>query len=236
MLREPMSPSIRVKSRLAALFSIVFFNTAFTAEAPDARELLKAVRAAQSNVDTKFTGYLRVGAGSKKIPFVLTVSNGIIRYEFQDTKDTITLRLGEKESKLEETHGGKTERVTSAKFDDTVRDTSITYEDLAMRFLYWSDAKVVDDAAILTRDSWEVDITPPKGTATQYSKVKAWFSKADNTMMKMQGFDADGKVVRTFTVRSGMKREGAWYLKSMDIVGVGGLRNKTELVLDDVVK
>ena len=231
-----MSTSIRVKSRLAALAVIFISSVAHAADKPDARELLKEARVAQGNVDWKFTGHLRVGAGSKKIPFILTISNGVVRYEFQDTKDTITLRLGEKDSKLEQTTGGKTERITAAKFDDAVRDTSITYEDLAMRFLYWPDAKVVDSDAILTRDSWEVEIHPPAGTATQYSRVNAWFSKADHAMMKMEAYDAAGKSVRKFTARSAMKRDGFWYLKTMEIVGPGGVRKTTYLELEDLVK
>ncbi len=232
-----MSTSIRVKSRLAALAAIFVSTATFAADKPDARELLKEARVAQGNVNWKFTGHLRVGAGSKKIPFILTISNGVVRYEFQDTKDTITLRLGEKESKLEQTTGGKTERVTAAKFDDAVRDTSITYEDLAMRFLYWPDAKVVDSDAILTRDSWEVEIRPPAGTATQYSRVNAWFSKGDNAMMKMEAYDAAGKALRTFTARSAMKRDGYYYLKTMEIVGPDGKkRNATVLELEDLVK
>jgi hypothetical protein len=231
-----MSTSFCVKSRLAAILLLAFAVGSGAAETPDARELLKAARAAQANVDWKFTGHLRVGAGSRKTPFILTISKGVVRYEFQDTKDTITLRMGEKDTRLEESKGGKTERVTTAKFDDPVRDTSITYEDLAMRFLYWPDAKVVDSDAIVGQSSWEVDIVPPAGTSSQYSKVKAWFSKADNAMMKMQGLDAAGKVLREFTVRSGMKREGAWYLKTMEIVGPGGKRQATMFELDDLVK
>jgi hypothetical protein len=231
-----MSTPFSVKSRLTLFLVLVFLAFAHSADAPDARDLLRAARAAQANVDWKFTGHLRVGAGSKKTPFILTISKGIVRYEFLDTKDTITLRMGEKDTRLEETKGGKTERVTTAKFDDPVRDTSITYEDLAMRFLYWPDAKVVDSYAIVGQSSWEVDIMPPAGTSSQYTKVKAWFSKADNVLMKMQGFDAAGKVLREFTVRSGMKREGSWYLKTMEIVGPGGKRRATMFELDDLVK
>lgn len=232
-----MSTSIRVKNRLAALAAILLPFAGFAADPlPDARELLKQARMAQSNLDLKFNGHLRVGASSKKIPFFLTISDGAVRYEFQDTKDTLTLRLGAKEANLEETKGGKTEKITAAKFDDPVRDTSITYEDLAMRFLYWPDAKVVDDATILTQSTWEVDIIPPPGTTTQYSKVKAYFSKADHAIMKMEAFDATGKSVRKFTVRAAMKHEGMWCLKTMEIVGLGGMRHATFLELDDVVK
>ena len=231
-----MSTSIRVKSRLAALVAAFVSFAAFAADEPDAAALLKQARMAQTNLDLKFSGHLRVGASSKKVPFILTISDGMVRYEFQDTKDTITLRLGAKESRLEETKGGKTERVTAAKFDDPVRDTGITYEDLAMRFLYWPNAKVIGSYAILAQSTWEVDITPPEGTPTQYAQVKAWFSKADNAMLKMEGFDVNGKSVREFTARGVMKSDGMWYLKTMEVKGAGGLRKATFLELSDVLK
>ena len=71
---------------------IFLCSATFAADKPDARDLLKQARAAQSNVDAKFTGHFRIGASSKKTPFILSISNGVVRYEFQDNKDTITLR------------------------------------------------------------------------------------------------------------------------------------------------
>jgi Outer membrane lipoprotein-sorting protein len=232
-----------VRERMTRLFSvklllIAMLGCARAADAlPDARELLKMARAAQSELNWKFNGHLRIGSGAKKIPFMLTIANGVIRYEFQDTRDTLTLRLGETDSRLEETKGGKPGRITAAKADEPVRDTSITYEDLAMRFLYWRDAKVLDSDVIATRSSWEVEILPPAGTATQYSKVKVWLAKEDNALMKMEAFDSNGKLVRKYVARSFMKRDGYWFLKQMEITGPGtGAKRITILELDDVAK
>ena len=56
-------------------------------------------------MDWKFPGHLRVGSGTAKIPFTLTISNGLVKYEFKDNGDAIALRLGEKDS-LRETASG----------------------------------------------------------------------------------------------------------------------------------
>jgi hypothetical protein len=88
-----MSIIIRVKTRLAAIAAFLLPLSIVAADPmPDARDLLKQARMAQANLDLKFNGHLRIGSGSKKIPFVLTISDGVVRYEFQDTKDTLTLR------------------------------------------------------------------------------------------------------------------------------------------------
>jgi hypothetical protein len=199
---------------------------------PDPRELLKSARVAQANMDWKFTGQLRIGSGSKKIPFFLTVSNGLIKYDFQDNGESIALRLGDKDTRLEETKGGKTERVSLARFGETVRDTSISYEDLAFRFLYWPNAKLVDSEIIATRDSWEIEILPPSPGSSQYDSVKVWLAKADHALMKMEAY-RDGKMVRKYVVRSFMKRNDYWFLKQMEISGGG--KKPTLLELNDVI-
>jgi hypothetical protein len=201
---------------------------------PDPRELLRSARVAQANMNWKFSGHLRVGAGAAKIPFTLTVSNGLVKYEFKDNGDTIALRLGEKESRLEEIVGGKTERISGAKLAANIRNTNVSYEDLSLRFLYWTNAKLLGSDIILARDSWEIELVPPSPGASQYSKVKVWISKGENAVMKMESFDAAGKSVRKYTVRSVMKRDDFWFLKQMEISG-GGARKPTYLELTDVV-
>jgi hypothetical protein len=120
-----------------------------------------------------------------------------------------------------------------------VRDTNITYEDLALRFLYWPGATVLDkDDIILTRPCWIVQMTPPAGAKSQYASVKAWFSKADNALMKMEASDTAGKTLRKYTVRSVMKRDEFWFLQQLEIQSgpTSKLKNLTYLELEDVVK
>lgn len=228
-----MVPRISVKLLLVLLFAMTLPAWSQQPTQPDPRELLKSARVAQSNMDWKFTGQLRIGAGSKKIPFLLTISNGLVKYEFQDNGDIIALRLGEKESRLEETRGGKTERVGPSRFGEAVRDTSISFEDLAFRFLYWPNATLDGSEIIATRDCWRVKILPPEAGASQYTSVKVWLSKADNALMKMEAYSGDN-MVRKYVVRSFMKRDDYWFLKQMEITGPGS-RKPTLLELNDVV-
>ena len=165
-----------VKLLLAIMLGFVVSAVAQDAR-PDPRALLKSARVAQANMDWKFTGQLRVGSSSAKIPFILTVADGVTRYHFQDNGDSITLRLGEKGSRLEETIGGKTAVVPPARFGQLVRNTNISYEDLTLQFLYWTNARLVGDEIILGRDSWQIDLIPPAPGASQYRRVRVWISK-----------------------------------------------------------
>lgn len=210
----------RVKSILAAVL-LAFAAVARADDPPPSwSELLKSVRVAQSGQNWKLTGRLRVS--SKKYPFRLTMEKGAIRYEFTETGDIITLRLGEKSSTLEETKGGKTGKVTAAKFDAPVSGTDISYEDLALRFLYWQDAKVVGSEMIAAHRCWKVEVRPPGRTDSQYARVMLWIGKEDGALMKAESYDASGKWARRFTVTSVMKREGYWLLKQMRIESAAG--------------
>lgn len=226
----------RVKSILTALAFSLASATAADDPAPDAHELLRNARITQSAQVWKLRGQLRVG--SKATPFRLVLDKGAIRYEFGDTGDSITLRLSEKGSTLEEKKGGKTAKVTLAKFDAPVRDTDISYEDLALRFLYWNDAKIAGGDIILTHKCWKVEVLPPPGES-QYTRVMLWIGRDDGALMKAESFDSRGNWVRKFTVRSVMKRDGYWLLKQMRIEHSTGRKedpNPTYLEIDDVEK
>jgi hypothetical protein len=209
-----MVASFRVKSILAAAF-LALASSVRAEDPPPALELLKSVRIAQSAQEWKLTG--RIRTGSRKIPFHLTLEKGAIRYEFNDTGDTLTLRLGEKSSTLEETRGGKGGRVAPAKFDASVNGTDISYEDLALRFLYWRDANVLGSELISAHRCWKVEARPPNAKDSQYARVVLWIGRDDGALMKAESYDAAGKWVRRFTVTSVMKREGYWLLKQMRI-------------------
>ena len=204
----------RVKSILAAA-CLALASSVRADDPPPAQDLLKSVRIAQSSQDWKLSGRIRMG--STKIPFRLTLKEGSIRYEFTDNGDTLTLRLGEKSSVLEETKGGRTGRVTAAKYDAPVHGTDISYEDLALRFLYWRDASVIGSDMISAHRCWKVEARPASASDSQYARVVLWIGREDGALMKAESYDTSGRWVRRFTVTSVMKREGYWMLKQMRI-------------------
>ena len=227
----------RVKSILTAACIAVAPSVRADEPPPSAQELLKSVRIAQSSQDWKLTGRIRVG--SKKIPFKLALKEGSIRYEFTDTGDLLTLRLGEKSSVLEETKGGRTSRITAAKYAEPVHDTDISYEDLALRFLYWRDAGVAGTDMISAHRCWKVEARPASASDSQYARVMLWIGREDGSLMKAESYDASGRWVRRFTVTSVMKREGYWMLKQMRIESARGRSvdpKPTYLEIEDVEK
>jgi outer membrane lipoprotein-sorting protein len=209
--------------RLARLVSPLLALTFVTQaqEPPDAQAILKTVRSAQTTQDLSVTGQVRTGA--KKIPFKLTMKDGAVRWEFQDPPEILTLRLGEKNSTLSDAKGP----IASKRLDDPVRASGITYEDLALRFLYWPEAAVEGEQTILLQKCWQL-LLRPGGMASSYARVRVWISQENGALLKAETFDRDDKLARTFRVVSGQKTaDGLWILKSMRIEPAGA-RSGTE--------
>ncbi len=228
-----MSRFWQVKTRLL-LAAVLALSPAFSSLAdppPDARAILRSVRVAQSAQHLNLRGQLRTGA--QKIPLRLVVENGAVRYEFSDPPQSIVLRLSEKGSRLEEVTRGDSERVSAAHFDDKVRGTDISYEDLSMRFLYWPEAAVQGEETKLLRRCWKVRVEP--GSAeSQYGSVMLWVEQESGALLQAEAFDRAGNFVRRFSVRSVQKAEGAWILKQMRIEAAPapGAKDRTPTYLE----
>ncbi len=187
---------------------------------PNAREVLKLVRANESNQNQRFTGRLQTSssAGKINVPFRLTMRGGTITYQFVDNPpETLTLRMGENGSRLDRAVGsGRAQVVSGAKLDDLVRGTDITYEDFAMKFLYWNNAKVVGDETVMTRRCWIVQAVPSNRGDSQYDMVRLWVEKTGG-LLRAECYSG-GKLAKRFEVRAVQRAPGGGYvLKTMKI-------------------
>ena len=97
-----------------------------------------------------------------------------------------------------------------------MRGTAITYEDLALKFLYWPNARVLGDDSIRTRSCWKLQLQAPSRDS-QYSNVLLWVDKQSGALMRMEGYDWNAKLFKRFEVVSAQKIDGRWFLKSMRI-------------------
>ena len=217
-----------------ALFPVV---AAVGEDRPDPREILKTVRVAQVAQDRTLTGQLRTAG--RKIPFRLTMKDDTVRWDFEKPAQTLLLRLREGSSSLEEiTAEGKT-KVGGARFSDGVRESDITFEDLALRFLYWENATIEGEQIITVTKCWQLLVQPPPGAGSSYGKVRLWIAQESGALMKAEAYGRDGKLARTYRVVSGQKTpEGLWMLKQMRIESAtpkpGGDRSPTYLEIDKI--
>src|SRR5215217_8085426 len=112
---------------------------------PSGEEILTMVRMSQALQDLRqLKGRLRNDDTGQEFPFLLTMSDNVIRFVFPDPpKEIINLDLKDNGTKLTRTSSAGRVEMPSSLYSERVRQTAINFEDLSMRFLYWPNAKVV---------------------------------------------------------------------------------------------
>jgi len=179
---------------------------------PDATELLANVRLRQSQQEIDLHGQLRQEA--KVVPFHLVQNGPVVRYIFTNPDETLQVRIGVNDSRLDEIKRSGSEKITQ--LNEPVRGTAITYEDLALKFLYWPNARVTGADFMRTRNCWKMQLQAP-GTDSQYGSILLWVDKDNGALMRMEGYDSAGKMIKRFEVVSAQKIENRWYLKQMRV-------------------
>lgn len=182
--------------------------------AEDAEEILRAARMNQSAQSADLEGRLRTKKQST--PFTLKLDSGVVTYSFQDPAQEILLKLGEDSPELFERLGKKRTEVTPARFDQTVRDTGITYEDLSLSFLYWPRPKLLGSDVLRTRSAWKLEIQAPR-KESQYGVARLWIDKESGALLRVEGYNKQGRLRRRFEVVSAQKIDGVWLLKQMRV-------------------
>jgi outer membrane lipoprotein-sorting protein len=192
---------------------------------PPAKEILDSVRMLESRQQIDLQGQLR--QNEIVIPFRLTQSGPLIRYSFADPEEVLELRLGENSSRLDLVTDTGTEKFDPLKLDQKIRGTGVTYEDLALKFLYWPDARVLSDETVRTRSCWKLQLHAPS-RESQYSNVFLWVDKASGALMRMEGYDQEGKLAKRFEVVSAQKIDHRWFLKQMRVEELQPGTNKVQ--------
>ncbi|MFZ3374877.1 MAG: outer membrane lipoprotein-sorting protein [Chthoniobacterales bacterium] len=192
---------------------------------PSAQEILASVRMLETRQQMDLHGQLR--DNETVIPFRLIQTGPIIRYSFSNPAEELQLRLGENSSRLDVVTDTGTETLAASKLDQKIRGTGITYEDLALKFLYWPNARVLGQETIRTRTSWKLQLRAPS-RQSPYSNVLLWVDKTSGALMRLEGFDWNDQLAKRFEVVSAQKIDNRWFLKQMRIEELEPGTNKVQ--------
>ncbi len=206
------------------VISLAFIPSICAAPAPSAKEILGSVQMLEARQQLDLQGQLR--ENEIVIPFRLIQNGPIIRYAFSNPEEVLQLRLGENGSRLDLVTDTGAEKF-AGKLDQKVRGTGVTYEDLALKFLYWPNARVLGDEAVRTRSCWKLQLHPPSRDS-QYSNVFLWIDKASGALMRMEGYDWNGQLAKRFEVISAQKIDNRWFLKQMRVEELQPGTNKVQ--------
>jgi outer membrane lipoprotein-sorting protein len=214
----------------AFVIFLAFAFSSFGQATPTAKEILDSVRMLESRQQLDLQGQLR--QDQTVIPFRLTQTGPVIRYSFSNPDEVLQLRLGENSSRLDLVTDTGTEKFAASKLTQKIRGTGVTYEDLALKFVYWPNGTVLGEENVRTRRCWKLHLRPPSRDS-QYSNVFLWVDEASGALMRMEGYDWNGKLVKRFEVVSAQKIEGRWFLKQMRVEelepGTNKVRSRTYL-------
>ncbi len=163
----------------------------------EAREMIRA-----QNVS--LTGKLRTGP--RNVPFSLTQHDGVSTYVFRDPTETVTVSLGESGVKITGPESTAT----------PIRNSVLTYDDLALRFLYWTRIDDLGTEKLRSLPCWRLRLDAPNKTSP-YAFVKLWVNQQSGAFLRAQAFDWNGALAKQFDVVSTQTIGGRYFLKSMKI-------------------
>jgi len=202
----------------------------------DANTMLDQIRFAQAEISKPLTGRLRPEDGPA-IPFQLGLKGSQIDYQFSNPPETLRLELTDSGSILSDEDPGGRQNLSGPKLQQTVRGTDITYEDLSLRFIYWKNAKLNGEQRVRAITCSVVDVQPASRN-TAYSTVRLWVAKDRGALIKAEGFDWQGRLVKRFEIISAQRVEGKTIFKQIRIERLnpetGKVVSRTYLELDPV--
>ncbi len=207
-------------------------TSAVPAETPNAGDLLRAVRRAQSGQRANLKGTLLTKPADAMVRPVEAsfrfVSEGpVVRYQFSDPEPvTLRIALGENDSELMQSGSSSGGKFTPAQFGRRVMGTDLTYEDLALKFIYWKNAIIEGEDRMKTRSVWRIRLAAPGGGGSNYGSVIVWVDKDSGALMKAEGRNPAGHLIKRFEVVSAQVIKGTWFLRAMRVETVDALSGK----------
>jgi hypothetical protein len=187
---------------------------------PDPLAVLRGVRESQAAIHQTLHGRLRMGA--RKLPYRMIMNGGDLRFEFPEAQapdpQVVSLSFGSKDAavKVQSTEGA----VKRAQFADEIAGMGVLYEDLAMRFLYWTEAEVEGEERLmppLYLRCWKIRVHRPSGVRSVYKEVVVWVSQDNGGILKSEAYDDTGALVRRLKVVSVQSLDQKTTLKQMRI-------------------
>ncbi len=192
---------------------------------PTAAEVLRLVRYSQSAQGKDFRGEIRrSNIGRVQVPLKLTLSEKEVRFTFYEGNSSrnapdqiLILSLHDNRYRLEEVTRGQRSDLAPERYGESVRETDITYEDLAMRFLYWPDPEHVGVERAKGGDAWKIRCRNPVEDGP-YRTVDVWVSQESGALVKMEATNAEGQRVKSFEVDEVQRVDGEWLLREMVVL------------------
>lgn len=202
---------------IALSLSLCSFSRAQTAE-----EIMSSVRqVAVLQGSQDLSGVIR--KGSKKTPITLFLRGKDIQFALNGGAERFHLRLNEDSQQLRELIGGKSRPFPDKKIVAPIANTDVSYEDLALKFLYWKTPRIVGSERVEGQDCWRLHVNNPEKTG-RYREVSVWVTKKQRALMRVVGYGARPKppaktpAIKQFEITKVMNVNGVYTVRTMKVM------------------
>jgi hypothetical protein len=206
--------NFRFPALLLLMLGVNFSVSGYSQDTADT--IMARLRASRvQELDQELSGDLRTNDG-RTVPFKVRFAGEETIFRFENPPESLLLRLTDSGSVLTAQTAQDVRTISGSKLTESVRGTDVSYEDLALKFLYWDRAKLEGEQQLSIYSCWVI-LVQPSTTATNYGSVRLWIPKNRSGLVQAEAFDRLGKLVKRFKVISVQEIAGKWILKEMRI-------------------
>ena len=212
---------------LAMLWAMAAAPTRGAEGVPPADALLKTARYVATLQHQDLVGHIRKEGTKFPVGLYLRGEDIQLSYNEPQTRKPIRfhMRLNEKHYDLFELVEDRTVRFPETKLSQAVGGTDLSYEDLAMRFLYWPNGVVTGSEKIKGQDCWVIRLANPTNEG-RYAQVQVWVHKKSQALLQIVGYNTGGRSLKRFAVTDVMKVGDAYTLRRMRVDTVDPAGNR----------
>lgn len=190
-------------------------------QAQTAEEIMSSVRqVAVLQGSQDLTGVIRKGA--KKTPLTLFLRGKDIQFALDGGTERFHLRLNEDNQQLRELVGVKSRPFPDKKIVAPIANTDVSYEDLALKFLYWVNPRIITEEKLNGQLCWRLHVVNPEKTG-RYREVSVWVTKNQRALMRVVGYGPRPASVplKQFEITDVMKVNGVFTVETMKVSSFG---------------
>lgn len=205
----------------ALIATLLLLPMAQIVQGQSAEEIMTSVRQVASlQGDQDLNGVIR--KGSQKTPLSMFMRGKNIQFAIDGGSERFHLRLNEDGQELREILDDETTPFPAKKIVEPIANTDVSYEDLALKFLYWPSPKIVDEETLNGQKCWRLHVRNPEKNG-RYREVSIWVTQKQRALLRVVGYGPAPKrqVIKQFEITDVMKVKGVFTVRTMKVSSFG---------------
>lgn len=158
--------------------------------------------------------------GVKPVPYKMSTRDNLIifQYSAEGASERFDMRYKDTNLQISVYRNGKKTDLPLKDYANAIGGTDVSYEDLSMRFLYWKGGVFEKNERVKGRECRVVQLKNPNPKTGGYAWVRVWVGVDDGAIWRIDGYDANGELVKRFILNSVTKLDdGSWFFKEMKL-------------------